>query len=415
MKRVLGILLSPVILMGIVAGPTALAIDQDEKTSASLGAATACAGHTFGTFSGVSACINEQGELHICGNNFPDEKFRNYISGLAGAEDGYFSGEECAAVTYINVAYQGIGTLQGIEFFTDLTQLICCINRLTQLNVNSNTLLNGLKCSHNKLTHLNVSSNTALTNLECGNNQLTHLNVSKNTALTDSWCRDNQLSALDLSKNTMLCHGSISVNGQSKTLTEDATNGRITVDLGKILSKDSFDKVIDVSAGEWNPDTGTVTFAAKPDSFTYTYDTGNSDYPMEVTVYVESSQTVTINGESLDCTPRQEIPLTANGFYTANGCAGWRGDTDTITDVSGSSTTLTVPDRNMTIEAEYILIGDIDENGDITPADALLIARLSVQNIPSISVGDIDGNGIVTSADVVYMKRYLVGIFTPSK
>ena len=60
-------------------------------------------------------------------------------------------------------------------------------------------------------------------------------------------------------------------------------------------------------------------------------------------------------------------------------------------------------------------MGDIDENGDITPADALLIARLSVQNIPEISVGDIDGNGIVTSADVVYMKRYLVGIFTPSK
>ena len=306
-------------------------------------------------------------------------------------------------------------TQLDVSLNISLKNLYCSSNQLMQLNVNSNTLLNGLKCSHNKLTHLNVSSNTALTNLECGNNQLTHLNVSKNTALTDSWCRDNQLSALDLSKNTMLCHGSISVNGQSKTLTEDATNGRITVDLGKILSKDSFDKVIDVSAGEWNPDTGTVTFAAKPDSFTYTYDTGNSDYPMEVTVYVESSQTVTINGESLDCTPRQEIPLTANGFYTANGCAGWRGDTDTITDVSSSSTTLTVPDRNMTIEAEYILIGDIDENGDITPADALLIARLSVQNIPSISVGDIDGNGIVTSADVVYMKRYLVGIFTPSK
>ena len=124
MKRVLGILLSLVILMGIVAGPTALAIDQDEKTSASLGAATACAGHTLDKFSGVSACINEQGELHICENNFPDEKFRNYISGLAGAEDGYFSGEECAAVTYVNVAYQGIHTLRGIELlYLDCSQI----------------------------------------------------------------------------------------------------------------------------------------------------------------------------------------------------------------------------------------------------------------------------------------------------
>ncbi len=70
MKRVLGILLSPVILMGIVAGPTALAIDQDEKTSASLGAATACAGHTFDTFSGVSACINEQESCISAGITF---------------------------------------------------------------------------------------------------------------------------------------------------------------------------------------------------------------------------------------------------------------------------------------------------------------------------------------------------------
>ena len=64
------------------------------------------------------------GELHICGNNFPDEKFRNYISGLAGAEDGYFSGEECAAVTYVNVAYQGIHTLRGIELlYLDCSQI----------------------------------------------------------------------------------------------------------------------------------------------------------------------------------------------------------------------------------------------------------------------------------------------------
>ena len=89
-----------------------------------LGASAACPGHTFGTFSGMSACVNEQGELHICENNFPDEKFRNYISGLAGAEDGYFSGEECAAVTYVNVAYQGIHTLRGIELlYLDCSQI----------------------------------------------------------------------------------------------------------------------------------------------------------------------------------------------------------------------------------------------------------------------------------------------------
>lgn len=181
---------------------------------------------------------------------------------------------------------------------------------------------------------------------------------------------------------------------------------------------DNLTRIDSMSQGSFDIGTGIVTFDTKPDSFTYDCYIGKVNATMQVKLELpeeEITHKVTIDDTTDQFSAGKQVAIAADPFYTANGCAGWRGDTDTITDVSSSSTTLTVPDRNMTIEAEYILIGDIDENGDITPADALLIARLSVQNIPSISVGDIDGNGIVTSADVVYMKRYLVGIFTPSK
>lgn len=62
----------------------ALEIGSEE----SLGAVNACNGHILGTFSGVPACVNESGDLHICENNFPDENFRNCIDQQCG-RDGY--------------------------------------------------------------------------------------------------------------------------------------------------------------------------------------------------------------------------------------------------------------------------------------------------------------------------------------
>ena len=115
----------------------------------------------------------------------------------------------------------------------------------------------------------------------------------------------------------------------------------------------------------------------------------------------------------------QEVSLAADTFYLSNGWgyrfAGWRGDIDTVADPASGNTTVRIPARDITLQAEYILIGDIDGNGDVSPADAVQIARMSVQNIPERTAGDIDGDGIVTSADVVYMKRYLVGNFMPTK
>ncbi|MDE7373795.1 MAG: hypothetical protein K2M86_00460, partial [Odoribacter sp.] len=95
-------------------------------------------------------------------------------------------------------------SLQGIEYFTALTELECNNNQLTTLDVSKNTKLRSLQCYLNQLTTLDISQNTALLQLECYINQLTMLDVSKNTALMYLTCHCNQLTTLDVSKNTTL-------------------------------------------------------------------------------------------------------------------------------------------------------------------------------------------------------------------
>ena len=154
--------------------------------------------------------------------NFPDDRFRSYVLNNCDTDkDTYLSDEEIAEVTNINVFRLGITSLQGIEFFTELTTLACESNQLTALDVSGNTKLTSLECYGNQLTALNVSKNTKLTKLDCSVNKLNNLDVSNNTALTELNCGNNQLAALDVSNNVNLT--SLSCGGNQLT-TLDVSN-----------------------------------------------------------------------------------------------------------------------------------------------------------------------------------------------
>ena len=142
--------------------------------------------------------------IAINATNFPDANFREWLLEQSYGVDGYLSTPEIAAVTKIDVSYESISSLKGIEYFTALKELECYNNQLTSLDVSNNTALTTLGCDGNKLTELDVSNNTALTYLYCNDNQLTSLDVSKNTALDALRCSNNQLTSLDVSNNTAL-------------------------------------------------------------------------------------------------------------------------------------------------------------------------------------------------------------------
>ena len=106
--------------------------------------------------------------------------------------------EKIAAITELDVSgtYENenpgtLTSLQGIEYFESLTELVCYYNQLTSLDVSANMALTELECYDNQLTSLDVSANTALTELYCLSNQLTSLDVSANTALTELYCENN--------------------------------------------------------------------------------------------------------------------------------------------------------------------------------------------------------------------------------
>ena len=154
----------------------------------------------------------------------PDANFKAYLLGnseINTTDDSEISYSEAAKVTHIEVFSKGIKSLEGIQYFTNLENLVCLSNSLTNLDLSENTKLTYLNCSNNQLTTLDLSNNTQLTYLDCSLNQLTAIDVSQNTALTKLGCSENQLTALDVSKNTALTE----LNCRSNKLT--------TIDISK--------------------------------------------------------------------------------------------------------------------------------------------------------------------------------------
>ena len=146
----------------------------------------------------------------------PDSVFEQELIDLGydtGAPNGSVLTVNIIGVTNLNLTYNNITDLTGIEDFTALTYLYCTSNQLTSLDISNNTALESLECGGNQLTTLDVSNNTALINLVCSYNQLTSLEMGNITFLENLWCSYNQLTSLDLSNNTALtslqCHNNL--------------------------------------------------------------------------------------------------------------------------------------------------------------------------------------------------------------
>ncbi|MBE5933610.1 MAG: hypothetical protein E7263_09355 [Lachnospiraceae bacterium] len=166
------------------------------------------------------------GKVKVNETNFPDANFRSYLSEEFDSDgDGYIV---VGDVTRIECGKKGISSLKGIEYFSELSYLVCSINNLTSLDVTNNTKLTVLFCYENKLTSLDVSNNTKLTELYCRYNNLTSLDVTKCTSLTVLQCTSNELTNLDVTKCTNLTELRCDMN---KLTSLDVTNCKNLVDL----------------------------------------------------------------------------------------------------------------------------------------------------------------------------------------
>ena len=211
-RRALSWMLAILVLISCLYG--VIPVSAETKNGA-LGAEEACEGHILGTFSGLPACVNQNGELHICKQNFPDENFRKrfILEGQDGGIYGYFTEQECMEVTFMDIPSFDMISSEGIEFFQNLHSLSIYGPGISTLDLSHNTALKEVSIrSNDSIKELDFSGNPELTYLHiegCAN--IEKLDLTKNTNLTElvydfntNYQGENFLQELNLSNNTAL-------------------------------------------------------------------------------------------------------------------------------------------------------------------------------------------------------------------
>lgn len=194
-------------------------------------------------FSGFSQIINIpdanfKGKLLLANSNntFAKNSSGQYIK-IDTNNNGEIEVTEAQAVAYLNVssapnnAISDIETMEGLQYFTNLTELRSWGNTYTSLDVSMLTQLVILDCSSGLMSSLNVSGLTNLQKLYCYYNQLPILNVSGLTALENLWCMHNNLTFLDCSGLSAL-KAVMAYNNQLTSVTFTSHPSLDYVDLG---------------------------------------------------------------------------------------------------------------------------------------------------------------------------------------
>ena len=208
----------------------------------------------------------EEDAVAIDATNFPDGAFRQYVAdNFDKDKDGALNQTERNAVKEIRINNSGCTSLQGLKYFSKLTDLFCSDNNLTELDVSENPELKRLICYNNSLTSLNLNKNTKLESLNCNKNKLTVLDLRENKSLWWLRCNNNCLTSLDLRNNPKIRDLQVGFQRYQILANDDRT-----YDLHQLPEKFELDGV---TTGSWKG--GTVdpaTWILKANSPTVTYD-----------------------------------------------------------------------------------------------------------------------------------------------
>lgn len=169
------------------------------------------------------------GEIPIDEAHFPDAGFRAYLTqgtplGCVDQDgNGALSEAERDAVLLIQLnsaspkpgvaqgagviegedyaPYYPVQSLEGIQYFPNLTALECSGVGLVSLDVSRNKSLQTVRCEKNNLTALTVGSLPELKTLHCRYNQLTALNLRGCPKVSGVMCYGNRIRKIYVSRN----------------------------------------------------------------------------------------------------------------------------------------------------------------------------------------------------------------------
>ena len=224
----------------------------------------------------------EEDAVAIDATNFPDGAFRQYVAdNFDKDKDGALNQTERNAVKEIRINNSGCTSLQGLKYFSKLTDLFCSDNNLTELDVSENPELKRLICYNNSLTSLNLNKNTKLESLNCNKNKLTVLDLRENKSLWWLRCNNNCLTSLDLRNNPKIRDLQVGFQRYQILANDDRT-----YDLHQLPGKFELDGV---TTGSWKGgtvDPATWILKANSTTVTYNYEVEDDGFNFPVTLDV---------------------------------------------------------------------------------------------------------------------------------
>ncbi|MDO5443372.1 MAG: hypothetical protein Q4G10_06840 [Bacteroidia bacterium] len=168
----------------------------------------------------------EEEKLYV---KIPDAAFKELIlKSFDENHDDEISMEEAARIRSLNFCTDNIRSVEGIECFLNLENLVCDgsepeigvrSGKLTRIDLRNNTRLRYVEVDGNKLTEMLLpETNCDIEEIHCIFNELESLDVSGCPRLRLLWCWENKLTSLDLTNNHFLIDLSCAQNDFSNGL-----------------------------------------------------------------------------------------------------------------------------------------------------------------------------------------------------
>lgn len=162
---------------------------------------TACKG---GKTESAAATETENEEpavgLAVDETNFPDAALRDAILKTSSGEDGILTDYEIEDFWLLDVNYDEVASLQGIELLPNLSSLHVNAFQGTTIDVSKNTKLKEIFCCDSpQLTSLTLGEQPELTLLNFNNTNISSIDLTKCPKLETLRMQSTPISAIDLS------------------------------------------------------------------------------------------------------------------------------------------------------------------------------------------------------------------------
>ena len=126
--------------------------------------------------------------------------------------------------------------------------------------------------------------------------------------------------------------------------------------------------------------------------------------------------TATINGVAIEYAAGETVEIAAE-FYTESGIgyrfATWTGDVDVLADATAATATFTMPEKDVTLDAEFFGIGDLIADGAINGKDSNYMKQILAGSASQALAADIDAKNGVNGVDANLLLQMVMSQYFP--